>query len=263
MIHYDCHAHVFEEISTQPGARYVPTSSAPLALWLQSLKQHQLMGGVIVQVSFLGTDNSQLCSALQQLSPEHFAGVAVVALDVREEEIDRLRALGVRGFRWNLVRGGQIPELHSPIVKTFLERIFARGMHIEVQLESARLAPVIGPLLELGGAVVVDHLGLPAQQNPTAEPWLQAVNKIKDLSGLYVKLSGAYRTPFDIDAHAAAITELIPPNRLVWGSDWPHTQHELTTTYQGVAEARNNFPIVSDTNAVQTLYGLGDSARSI
>lgn len=257
MIQYDCHAHVYEQIATVSGSRYAPKAPAPLAKWQQQLDKHQLVGGVIVQVSFLGTDNTELCSALQKLDPTYFAGVAVVPFDVKEEEIDRLKVLGVRGFRWNLVRGAQIPNLEQAEVKTFLERIFARDMHIEVHLESDRLSSFIGPLLGFGGKVVVDHLGLPTNPIPQQDPWLQAIKKIEDLSGLYVKLSATYRTAFDITSHAAEIARLLQPDRIIWGSDWPHTQHESMINYDMMAEARHNFPLFSDTKAVKSLYGIG------
>ena len=120
MINFDCHAHVFEHTIAIAGSRYSPSSPAPLHRWQSHLREHQLLGGVIVQVSFLGTDNSELCLALQQVDTAQYAGVAVVPLDVPNEELDRLCALGVRGLRWNLVRGASIPDLHQPLTRSFL-----------------------------------------------------------------------------------------------------------------------------------------------
>ncbi len=262
MILFDCHAHVFEQISAIPESRYIPKTPASLSQWLQHLKEHRLCGGVIVQVSFLGTDNSELCSALKQLNLDHFAGVAVVSTAITDQEIDRLNKMGVKGFRWNLIRGAKVPDLNNPKVRSFLERIYARGMHIEVHLESPRLAHFIGPLLDFGGVVVVDHLGLPSNQHPENDPWLQAITRIKDLSGLYVKFSGAYRTPFNTAAHTTTILAHLLPDRVVWGSDWPHTQHEATTDYQHVANIRNEANIASDAKAVQALYGLKTTLHS-
>lgn len=257
MIEFDCHAHVFEQVSAIAGARYVPVAAAPLQTWLGHLERHHLKGGVIVQVSFLGADNSELCRALQQLDPRHFAGVAVVALDVSDAELDRLLAIGVRGLRWNLVRGADIPDLKSRVVRSFLKRLNARDMHLEVHLESPRLAKIIGPLLAFGGTVVVDHYGLPSDPNPQRDPWLQAIARIEDLSGLYVKFSGAYRSAFDTDPHARALSDRLPADRVLWGSDWPHTQHETEVNYDEVAAARSNLGIETDGDAVRRLYGFG------
>ena len=174
MILYDCHAHVYEQINPIPGARYTPDKPAPLSHWLNHLDEHRLKGGVIVQVSFLGNDNSELCGALKNLDRKYFAGVAVVSFSATSEELDRLSSVGVKGFRWNLVSGAQIPDLKNPLVRSFLERVYARDMHIEVHLESPHLANFINPLLSFGGKVVIDHLGLPSEQDPAEEPWLQA-----------------------------------------------------------------------------------------
>lgn len=260
MILYDCHAHVYEQITPVTGARYVPNAPAPLAHWINHLDEHGLKGGVIVQVSFLGFNNSELCNALQQLDRNHFAGVAVVPLSVTNEELDRLSSIGVRGFRWNLVRGAQLPDLQNPEVGSFLERIYARGMHLELHLESPHLANFITPLLSLGGTVVVDHLGLPADADPAKDPWLQSIRKNNiDLSALYVKLSGAYRTPFDTHPHAMALMEALLPDRIIWGSDWPHTQHEMEVNFHSIANDRFHLPVSSDLKAVQSLYGLKPS----
>lgn len=256
MIHYDCHAHVYEYINAVKGARYVPVAPATLSRWRQHLDKHELTGGVIVQVSFLGTDNTQLCEALAQLDSACFAGVAVVSPTVDEQEIDRLYEAGVRGFRWNLIRGAVLPALDNPQIQRFLNNIYNRGMHIELHLESPRLADFIGPLLDIGGNVVVDHLGLPSEPDPSCDPWLQAITKHQNLSGLYVKFSAPYRTPFDILPHATAIHSLLLPDHIIWGSDWPHTQHESTTDYSLMAMQQSTLPLESDSLAVRTLYGL-------
>lgn len=255
-MHYDCHAHIYEQINAISGARYVPTRPAPLRVWREQLQKHTIKGGVLVQVSFLGTDNTELCSALAQLDSAKFAGVAVVSPTVTELEIDRLLDAGIRGFRWNLVRGAAIPALDNLHVKQFLDRIRQRGMHIELHLESARLAQFISPLMDTGVTVVIDHFGLPSEPDPSDDPWIQVISGHKDLSRLYVKFSAPYRTPFDTLPHASAIQSLLLPDHVVWGSDWPHTQHESTVENSGAAMEQSRLLIESDREAVYALYGL-------
>ncbi|MFK8083545.1 MAG: amidohydrolase [Granulosicoccus sp.] len=256
MIHYDCHAHVYEHINAIKDARYIPTAPAPLSFWRQQLQKYKLKGGVLVQVSFLGTNNTELCSALAQLDSSKFAGVAVVSPDITEQEIDRLFDAGVRGFRWNLVQGAAIPALGSLQVKQHLNSIRERDMHIELHLESSRLAQLICPLLDTGVTVVVDHFGLPAEPDASNDPWIQAITDHKNLSRLYVKFSAPYRTPFDTLPHALAIQSRLLPDHVIWGSDWPHTQHESTVEYSHVAMDQSALPIKSDHQAVYALYGL-------
>jgi predicted TIM-barrel fold metal-dependent hydrolase len=257
MIQYDCHAHVFERIATIPGARYTPSAPATLNQWLNHLHDHALLGGVIVQVSFLGTDNRELCSALARLGPSRFAGVAVVDPAIDAVEIDQLYERGVRGFRWNMVRGGNIPDLNDITVRRFLDRVYSRNMHIEVHLEGPRLARFIGPLLKVGGKVVVDHFGLPTEEDPVSDPWLQSLQEVDDRSQLFVKCSASYRCAINPHVHAAILLKLLSPDRLLWGSDWPHTQYTAVADYNDVARTREHSVVTSDAKAVKALYGLG------
>ncbi len=256
MFRFDCHAHVYETVTCVDGARYLPANAAPLADWQAHLARHALQGGVIVQVSFLGFDNSELVSALARLNPARFAGVAVVPLDVPEAELDRLMAAGVRGVRWNLVRGAMIPDTADPRVARFLDRLKARQLHLELHLEGPHLAPITRALLDHGLRVVVDHFGLPSRPDPDDEPWLQALSRMDDLSNLYVKFSAAYRTPFDVAPHAQALLDLLSPERIVWGSDWPHTQFEQKTGYDHVAAERATWPRIREEAAARVLYGI-------
>jgi predicted TIM-barrel fold metal-dependent hydrolase len=129
-------------------------------------------------------------------------------------------------------------------------------MHLELHLESPRLATHVGPLLATGVTLVIDHIGLPVAENPDDDPWLQTLTRMQDLSRLYVKLSAPYRTPFDTAQHIDVLHTLLEPNHLIWGSDWPHTRHESVTDYSTLASIRNRLGIASDAQAVRQLYGI-------
>ena len=254
MIRFDCHAHVYERLLPVAGARYVPSEKAPLAQWLAHQAEAGLSGGVIVQVSFLGTDNSQLVEALSGLDRGRFAGIAVTALDVSEADLQALAESGVRGLRWNLVSGAALPDPGDPVVRRLAAALQASGMHLEVQLESARLASYLPALAALPVPVVIDHLGLPCAEAP-AEPWLAALARLSTREGVYVKISAPYRAAVDPRAHVERLLTLLPQDRLVWGSDWPHTRHEAQARYDGLlAEARAH---IDDAGAVRALYGIG------
>lgn len=246
MIQFDCHAHVYETTRTVSGARYLPKAPAPLASWLKKLEFHGLKGGVIVQVSFLGTDNSELCAALAKLDRSRFAGVAVVPLDVSDAELKRLVECGVRGVRWNLVRGAAIPDLNALRVREFISKLRTHDLHLEVHLEGQRLAPHLAQLADHGVNLVVDHFGLPSDPSPELDPFIQALKGLQDRQNLYLKLSARYRTDFDVTPHLNLLNDLLSPNQTLWGSDWPHTQHEdvdyaetfpETTLSKGICDA--------------------------
>lgn len=256
MIGFDCHAHVYEDISVVPGARYRPKAPAHLSNWQQNLKKHGLSGGVIVQVSFLGTDNSQLCAALAKLNPERFCGVAVVPLDVDDETLDELVKAGVRGLRWNLVRGATVPDLSAEQTLAFFEKMRTRNLNLEIHLEGPRLAQILPPLMDQGLALVVDHFGLPSDPESKSDPMLNAVHGLQNMSNLFFKFSGDYRTAFDLTLHAQSLLDVLPSNHVVWGSDWPHTQHEDRISYETTYRAAENWGGLVDNIATKTLYGI-------
>ncbi len=256
MIHFDCHAHVFENMVSIPGARYAPKQPAPLAAWKKNLTKYGLKGGVIVQVSFLGTDNSELCAALDKLDKRRFAGVGVVALDVDDAELDRLVTAGIRGIRWNLVRGADIPDMTSPVVASFFEKLRQRNLHLEVHLEGPRLASHLGVLSDQGVNLVIDHFGLPSEPHPETDPFINAVKELGDRSKLFVKFSAHYRSDVGLAPHANALLNLLEDGQILWGSDWPHTQHEDSICYSETWDAVVRADSVSDATAAKTLFGL-------
>ncbi|MEM7376970.1 MAG: amidohydrolase family protein [Pseudomonadota bacterium] len=256
MRRFDCHAHVYESCAAIAGARYCPTSPAPLDAWLDNLKKHGFAGGVLVQVSFLGSDNSELCAALARLDTTRFAGVGVVALDVDDVELDRLVQSGIRGIRWNLVRGAPIPDVSTAVVQSLFQKLRNHNLHLEVHLEGPRLAPRLAELADQGVNVVIDHFGLPSEPTPAVDPLFKSVEALADRTNLYVKLSAHYRTPFDLAVHSRAWLDLVSDKQVVWGSDWPHTQHESVTSYSETIDAVAPVGAVSDAASAAALYGV-------
>ncbi len=256
MINFDCHAHIYEKVTAIADARYVPAQPAPLTKWLEHQRRHCIMGGVIVQVSFLGTDNSELCAALANLDRRCFAGVAVVPLDVGDDTLDGLVAAGVRGVRWNLVRGKPLPDLASNTVQTFFDKLRQRDLHLEIHLEGPRLAPILARLTDQDIPIVVDHFGLPSEPDPGQDPMIVATRHLVDTASLYFKFSAHYRSPFDLTAHASSLLSKLGEHHVVWGSDWPHTQHEATTDFASVRSRCDIWGIKSDGAAVHQLYGI-------
>ncbi|TYC61892.1 amidohydrolase family protein [Rhodobacterales bacterium] len=259
MFRFDCHAHVYERVIPTGSVRYVPDHPAPLATWRKKINETGLTGGVIVQVSFLGTDNSQLLDALSQVDENRFAGVAVTDLDVTEADLERLRQGRVRGLRWNLVGDAPLPDLDSGQVRQLAGRLQDLGMHIEIQLESPRLAGWLQPLSRLGVPVVIDHVGLPVSADAGREPWLEALSDLADRSSFFVKLSAPYRGVADPSGHIAILHRLLGDGRFVWGSDWPHTRHEERATYDGLLSLGE---VYDDATAASFLYGINCDASS-
>lgn len=253
MFRFDCHAHVYESVVPVGTVRYLPERPAPLMQWLSKIASNALTGGVIVQVSFLGTDNSQLLSALANLDKRRFAGVAVTGLDVSEKELEALHQGGVRGLRWNLVGDAPLPDLGSDDLRRFADRLRTFGMHVEIQLESPRLADWLQPLSRLRLPVVIDHVGLPVSQDAQREPWIEALSALSDRSSFFVKLSAPYRGIADPRDHILRLHQLLGDGHFVWGSDWPHTRHEDCAVYEGLLALSEDY---DDASAAKALYGI-------
>lgn len=224
----DTHFHVFTAGDGLSQARYRPGYDASLQAW-QHVSQPLGVGyGVLVQTSFMGTDNSRLVAELA-IQPQCLRGVAVVAPDADRVDLQRLHAAGVRGIRLNLAGvSHEIPEWRraDPIWSTLAEL----GWHLELHTDIGALP---GVLQQLPGdlALVLDHMAKPdalTKSDPTVQAILQRHRK----ASVHIKLSGAYRLGGRPPKQTARMwLDLLGVDRLLWGSDWPHTNHEGVATY--------------------------------
>ena len=134
----DCHAHVFlRALTFAPGRRYTPDYDAPLESYLARLDRHGLSHGILVQPSFLGTDNSYLLRALAAC-PARLRGIAVVPDDAPRAALDALDRAGIVGLRLNLI-GAPDPDFATPSWRRHLADVAALGWQIEIQAEAGRL----------------------------------------------------------------------------------------------------------------------------
>jgi len=231
----DSHAHVFVHgLPLAPGRRYAPAYEATPDDYRAMLASLGLSHGVLVQPSFLGTDNGFLLCCLDA-HPGQLRGVVVVdpARDI--VQIEAWHARGVVGVRANLI-GAPLPDFGDAVWGPFLERMVALHWHLEVQIEAARL-PVIAPaLLNSGVRIVVDHFGRFDPALGIRDPGFASLLSLGHTRRVWVKVSGAYRvSPNRLDPAAAlataasawpALVREFGVDRLVWGTDWPHTQFE-------------------------------------
>lgn len=228
----DCHAHIFEKGLTLAGERrYAPDYDATVKDYLANLDAHGNSHGVLVQPSFLGTDNSYLAAALRRF-PARLRGIAVVEPTASPSQLAELSEAGVVGIRLNLV-GKPDPELGTAPWKQLLRALADLDWQVEVQAEAKRLAGLVDPLVQSGVKLVIDHFGRPDPKLGIEDPGFRYLLSRGETRRVWVKLSGAYRIGGEANAAAAAplLKDAFGPDRLVWGSDWPHTQFEKVTNY--------------------------------
>ena len=246
----DTHAHVFRRgLTLARERRYAPDYDALLADYLGMLDRNGIARGVLVQPSFLGTDNRYLMQSIAQ-APQRLRGIAVIdpaAVAAEPAQLDTLARAGIVGIRLNLFSLPD-PDYTSAVWQATLEKIASLGWQIEVHCEAQRLPRVVGPLLD-GHAepidIVVDHFGRPQPALGVDDPGFRYLLTLGATRRVWVKVSGAYRNAAaktGPDANGAATALAAMPlledafgfDRLIWGSDWPHTQFEQVQSYDAV-----------------------------
>ncbi|MGN8138380.1 amidohydrolase family protein [Paraburkholderia sp. 22099] len=230
----DTHAHVFEQgLPLVDGRRYSPGYDATLDTYLQLLDAHGIGRAVLVQPSFLGTDNRYLLQALSR-DTHRLRGVAVIAPDASDESLAEMQGRGVTGIRLNLIEQAP-PDLRAKSWTLLLDRLSQLSWHVELHRAARDLAPMLDRLLEAGVPVVVDHFGRPDPDQGIRDPGFEALLRYGKSGRIWVKLSAAYRCAAGDSSFVREATkqllEHFGAGRLMWGSDWPHTQHERMTDY--------------------------------
>jgi predicted TIM-barrel fold metal-dependent hydrolase len=256
----DTHAHVFHRgLVMAPGARYRPDYDAPLSTWFSHLDRHEGAFGVLVQPSFLGTDNTHMLDALDH-AHGRLRGIAVVAPDVPEEDLAALKARGVVGVRFNLV-GTTLDALDAADLREHLQRVARLGWQVEVHVEGPRLAETLPRLADFDGPIVIDHLGRPTPELGMACPGFAVLLAMAADPRIVVKLSAPYRLGvIDLRTATARLLDTFGTGRLVWGSDWPWTQHEARRDYAALLPHAFGIDPATETaihDTARRLFGFG------
>lgn len=228
----DAHVHVFgpeAEFPFSPKAKYHPEDATPEMLF--ALRDHLgLSRNIIVQASCHGTDNAATLAGIAK-SGGRARGVAVVDPDIGIDELKALHEGGIRGVRFNFLK--RLVD-NAPKDK-FLEiarKIAPLGWHVIVYFEADILEELIPFLEAIPTTIVVDHLGRPdIAQGPDGAD-ITAFKQLLDTHpNIWTKVSGAERLsvqgpPFD--DFVAVIRPVVEryPDRVLWGTDWPHPNME-------------------------------------
>ncbi|MEX0502089.1 amidohydrolase family protein [Alphaproteobacteria bacterium LSUCC0719] len=224
----DAHCHVFgpaDEFPFAPERKYTPGDAGKDMLF--ALRDHLgLSRNVIVQASCHGKDNSAMIDALRA-SGGLARGVAVVAHDIADADLDMMHEAGVRGVRFNFVKRLVDATPREVFMRT-AERVQRLGWHIVVYFEAPDLADLSPFLKELPGIVVVDHMGRPDVSQPVDGPdFTRFVTLMEELPTLWTKVS----CPERLTVAGPPYDDVVPfqrylverfTDRVLWGTDWPH-----------------------------------------
>jgi 2-pyrone-4,6-dicarboxylate lactonase len=225
----DAHCHVFgpgDVFPYSPDRKYTPCD-APAEKLFQLRDYLGFDRNVIVQASCHGPDNRALVDALRKAG-DKAKGVAVLDPNATDDEIRALDEAGVRGTRFNFLPR-LADEAPHEVYKAVAERVAKFGWHIVVYFEAHDLQRLKGLLLSFPTPIVVDHLAVPDVSRPVdANPDFDAFQDLMaDHDNIWVKVTCPERIskqgpPYDdFVPYGKALVDRFP-DRVIWGTDWPH-----------------------------------------
>ncbi|ANB77408.1 hypothetical protein AYM40_21280 [Paraburkholderia phytofirmans OLGA172] len=224
----DCHVHVYGPNNAFPVAatRAFDVPEALPSSLSDLLDMLGIQRVVLVQPSGYGTDNSRHLTALKEVGrPARM--IASLRSDVSPTELDRMHKAGVRGVRYTIGHAGAAPIAEMP---ELAKRIAEFGWHVQLHVmndgSGNALVEMEKALENLATDLVIDHIGSIHPAGGLEQRGFAALLRLLETGRCWVKLSGAYRV-----SKAPPYEDMMPfveklvaanPDRLVWGSDWPH-----------------------------------------
>jgi predicted TIM-barrel fold metal-dependent hydrolase len=224
----DAHCHIFGPAAQFPFSAdrtYTPPDSG-----IEDFERLQarlgLSRAVFVQASCHGTDNAAMVDAIER-GAGRYAGVAMIDDSFTDADIGALHDAGVRGTRFNFVAHlGGAPEMGE--FWRIVERVAAFGWHIVLHFDAKDLGSYASMLDQLPVPFVIDHMArVDAKAGLDQEPFQHLLHLMAD-ERAWVKISGAERLtadgppPYDDVVPYARALIAAAPDRVLWGTDWPH-----------------------------------------
>jgi predicted TIM-barrel fold metal-dependent hydrolase len=261
----DAHCHVFGPAARFPYAperRYTPPD-APREHLAQLHATLGIERAVIVQASCHGTDNSAMLDAIAH-SNGRYRGVCNARGAFSDAEFERLHEGGIRGVRFNFVKHlGGTPDLDR--LRDIVARVAPLGWHTEWHFDAADVLQFEGLFEQMPLPIVLDHMGrVPVADGLEQGPFRTLKQLFARNERLWIKISGAERIsrsgpPFhDAVPFAQALVD-IAPERLVWGTDWPHPN--ISGTMPNDGDLVDLLPLIMDDEAVRRQVLVDNPAR--
>jgi len=223
----DAHVHVYDPRFRMawPSLRATPQAAvAELRLLRERLGTTRV---VVVQPAAYGTDNAVTVDAIAQLGADVARGVAVLHPEATDAELQELHAAGVRGLRFSQ-HDPRTAVTTAEMIEPLARRVADLGWHVQLHLKGDQIVELAALIRRLPAPVVFDHMGRIPQPFGVRHPAYDVVRERLEAGRAWVKLSGPYLDTqtgspryADVKAVARGYVEAAP-ERLVWGSDWPH-----------------------------------------
>ena len=224
----DCHLHIYD-------AKFAQTADAAALQALATVTEYRLLQkrlgtsrAVVVTPRNYGVENDVTLDAIAQLGSKFTRGVAVLRTDVTDATLKALHAGGIRGVRFSLYTPKNAAASFE-MVEPLAARIAKLGWHLQLHWTADQIVEHESMLKRLPTQIVFDHMTRLPQPLGIQHPAVKIVEYLLAQGRTWIKLSGAYLDSqvgeagqfLDIDP-VARHWIATAPQRLVWGSDWPH-----------------------------------------
>ncbi len=221
----DCHHHIYDGRFPATATATLKPGDALVSDYRALQARLGLTRNVIIQPSTYGVDNRLMVESIAAMGLKMTRGVAVVNTEVTDAELKQLHEAGVRGIRFNLFTPGTTT---LDMVKPLAARVAALGWHVQTNIRAPDLLEAKALWSDLPCPVVFDHLAHIPEPNALEHPSFALVRDLVQKDKAWVKLSGFYNDtkvgpPTYSDSVVVAKSfAKEAPERMVWGSDWPH-----------------------------------------
>jgi 2-pyrone-4,6-dicarboxylate lactonase len=224
----DAHCHIFGPGDKYPYAEdrtYTPYD-APVERFRELQKTLGLERAVLVNASCHGLDNTVIVDAIAQ-SNGAYKGVANIDDTFTTAQLEKMTEQGFRGCRFNFVKHlGGAPDKH--VFDAVVDRIKGLGWHLVLHMDAIDIPDLMPMLRALPVTFVVDHMGrVKAGQGLQQEPFRLLLELVKNEEKCWVKVCGSERVstagpPYHDSVPFARALIAAAPERVLWGTDWPH-----------------------------------------
>jgi len=223
----DCHLHIYDPRFPPPGPTARLMTNAGVEQYRLLQKRIGTTRAVIVTPSAYATANDVTVDGIAHLGPSNTRGVAVVRTEVTDGELKKLANGGIRGIRFTLF-DPKTAVTSFEMIEPLAKRANDLGWHVQLHFRGDQIVEKEDLLKRIAAPIVFDHMGRIPQPAGAKHPSFEIICRLIDKGRTWVKLSGVYQDtkvgpPTYADTAELARAYLkFAPERMVWGSDWPH-----------------------------------------
>lgn len=226
-----CNSHLHIIDPSFPNDGKAASQAGTVETYKGLAEKYGLERAVFVQAKPFGLDNACLVDAIEKFGIDRARGVAVVNAQVTDKELSYLHEHGVRGLRFSVWNPANA-VVSMDMCKILANRTKDMGWNIQLHMSSAQLLEYSGIISGLENKIVIDHMGRLKPELGILDPAFSYICGLIDKGKTWVKLSGPYLNtsegrPWDDAAKVACTFSGYAPERMLWGSDFPHVTEKV------------------------------------